>query len=158
MRFRGGTMNVSIVDGFSHFGQALRLYALVLLMALPLAAAGIAWESAHLEQLDIPAGWYLLIVAGVYWPIGALALSVPGAAAFFAVPLMIDKEMKRHGCVTGVLGGHAAQLPALPLSDPGPDGRVRHDGERVYLLLPFTLPLFPAGQVWPGSRRSSRTS
>ena len=146
-RFRGGAMeHCSIVDGFGHFRQAIRLYGLVLLMGLPLAAAGIVWMGSSVEPLDVAGGWTWMVI-GTYWPIAALAMCVPCAAAFFAVPLMIDREMSAMDALRASWALTRCNYPRylfLTLVLMVASGMMGHV---LVFFLPLTLPLFPAGQV-----------
>jgi len=83
------------VSGFQFFGRALALYAAVLLIGLPggiLATVGSAMlivappEGSAARNILMLSSWLFWLAAG---PVMAL----PGAAAFFAMPLIIDRDM-----------------------------------------------------------------
>ena len=142
-RFRGGTMeHCSVVDGFAHFREAWRLYGMVFLIGLPLAALAIAVVGASVEP-----GPPLLMIIGVYWPLSALAMSLPGAAAFFAVPLIVDREMTAVDALRASWAVTRRRYLRYLLLTIGLVVESGMAGNVLVFFLPVTLPMLPAGQV-----------
>ncbi len=145
-RFRGEEITAATVfEGFRHFGQALVLYLLMAVIAFP--AVGLAQFAliVILEGSDSPLGLCLsltFLAGGLL-----LGLALPGAAAFYAMPLIVDRSMsaweavKASWAVTGrsYLSHLGMQLSLSLLSTIGL--------LVCTILVLLSMPMLPAAQV-----------
>jgi len=146
--FRGEKVEAGTVfEGFRHFWPAFALYLVMSLLAMPVAALGLlavaittlVTDSAtpFLGQLGV------LSLSFGFW----LGLALPGAVAFYAMPLIVDRDMGTWEAVKASWAVTRADF-------------LSHVGMQVSLSLisgvgllacfifwPFSLPLLPAGQV-----------
>lgn len=95
-RFRGEAPHPhSVMEGFSHFASVLGLYVLVILIALPFGLVLLVGAAGVIIALPDDAEFYVVLptVTLLVWLIVSLAIALPGAAAFFSVPLIIDRKL-----------------------------------------------------------------
>ncbi len=95
-RFRGEKLESSdFTSGFKFFGRALGLYAVIFLIGLPAGVLAVAGAAVVITMLpeDSAARSVLMLTSWLFWLVASLVMSLPGAAAFFAMPLMIDRDM-----------------------------------------------------------------
>ncbi len=138
----GGT----IFQGFRHFWQACALYAMMALIAFPAAAVTVLALVIGAVVAEAPVlvgstgllGFWLGFCAG-----GVL----PGAAAFYAMPLIVDRQMSAWEAVkaswavtrTDLLSYVGMQLSFSLISSIGLLAG--------FIFWPLSLPILPAGQV-----------
>lgn len=91
-RFRGEAIaGATVFEGFHHFGQVLLLYLLMLLLALPvgLVAAAALLGAGVLSETPAIVQWF----GTGFWLGFTVGTVLPLAVAFYAVPLIVDREM-----------------------------------------------------------------
>lgn len=83
------------VKGFQHFKSTLGLYLLLLLIGLPFGLVTTVAIALLVTALPEESGAQILLglVSILFWLAVSLGASLPGAAAFFAVPLIVDRDM-----------------------------------------------------------------
>lgn len=144
-RFRGEAIGgASVFEGFHHFGQVLLLYLLMALIALPVGLVALAAliVGAHLSGSSGATGAGSL----VFWLGFTVGLALPLAIAFYAVPLIVDRDMSAVDDL-GLVGGDEGRFRLLPgmaitLS------LLQMSGVALcWFGLMFTMPLLPAAQV-----------
>ncbi len=95
-RFEGEAQQpIGVLGGFRYFSRALGLYALLLLIALPMGFVLLLAAAGVIIALPDDAEFYVVLptVTLLLWLAVPLAIALPGAAGFFAVPLMIDRDL-----------------------------------------------------------------
>lgn len=95
-RFQGEAQEpAGVLEGFRYFSRALGLYALLLLIALPIGFVLLVGAAGVIIALPDDAEFYVVLptVTLLLWLLVPLAVALPGAAGFFAVPLMIDRDL-----------------------------------------------------------------
>lgn len=95
-RFRGEVQeNLGVVAGFRYFGRALGLYLVLFVIGLPLGVVAMLGLVALLivfqarpevQLLSLLSTWF-------FWIVVSLGMALPGAAAFFAMPLIVERDM-----------------------------------------------------------------
>ncbi|MGI5818290.1 MAG: GYF domain-containing protein [Armatimonadota bacterium] len=83
------------LDGFRYFGRTLALYVLLLLMALPIGVALVVGVAVLIVAIPDNAGFAidLTVMTLLFWLAGTLTIAPPVAVGFFAVPLMVDRDL-----------------------------------------------------------------
>jgi hypothetical protein len=149
-RFRGEKVNAGdITRGFHHFGRAFGLYVTIFIiglaggfitlvgMVIVMIATG---ASADADALGTVSAWF-------FWLAVSIAMAVPAAAAFFAVPLILDRDigvveaLRQSWAVTrrAYLSYLGMTVVLSLLSALG--------GVLCWVGVVITLPLLPAAQV-----------
>jgi len=145
-RFRGEAISGStIFEGFQHFLQTLFLYLLMALLALP--AGVVALVAMVIISLVTESSLGMQAGGIVFWLGFSVGLALPLAVAFYAVPLMVDREMSAMEAVAASWAVTKEQFAsylgmALALSLLAMSGVVL-----CWFGLIITVPLLPAAQV-----------
>ena len=149
-RFRGEQLEPNdVLAGFRYFARALGLYILLLMIALPVAILLLIAVVMAILAIpdDVEFYVFLPIFSVLIWLAVALTLALPGAVAFFAVPLMIERDLP----VGEALKRSWAVTATRPLSFFALSASLALVSTAGWLLcwigVIFTLPLMPVAQV-----------
>ncbi len=149
-RFRGEKLGSSdFTSGFHFFGRALGLYAVIFLIGLPGAVIAVFGAAVLLTMLpeDSAARSVLMLTSWLFWLVASLVMSLPGAAAFFAMPLMVDRDMGAMEALRAsweVTRRHYFSYLGMTLVLSLLSGL---GGAVCWIGLVFTLPILPVAQV-----------
>jgi len=148
-RFRGEKFKSGdFIKGFQFFGRAMGLYVVIFLIGLPFLVASIVAYALFIAAVqDSEVGTALAFSAPLIAMVVNLAMALPVAVAFFAMPLMIDRDM---GAMEALKASWAVTSRdfisylgmAIVLSLVAGAG-----GLLCTLGVVFTLPILPAAQV-----------
>lgn len=145
--FRGEKVEAgTIFEGFHHFWRAFALYLVMSLLALPVAALVLLALVIVAVAADAPVFLGQTGILG-FWLGFALGLVLPGAIAFYAMPLIVDRDLGAWEAVkaswavtkTDFLSYVGMQLSFSAVSILGLLA--------CFIFWPFSLPMLPAGQV-----------
>jgi uncharacterized membrane protein len=149
-RFRGEKLESGdFIRGFQFFGRALGLYLVLFLIGLPFGLLAILGVALGIVAVGGEPGAQTVLgmFTTLLWLAVGLSMAFPGAAGFFAMPLMLDRD-------TGAMEALAASWAVTK------GNYLSYLGMTIVLMLlsgagallcwvgvVLTLPLLPAAQV-----------
>lgn len=95
-RFRGEKLESGdFIRGFQFFGRALGLYLVLFLIGLPFGLLAILGVALGIVAVGGEPGAQTVLgmFTTLLWLAVGLSMAFPGAAGFFAMPLMLDRDM-----------------------------------------------------------------
>lgn len=149
-RFRGeGPHPYSVMEGFGHFGRVVGLYLLILLVAIPFGVVFTSGAALAIVALPDDAGPHIVlpVTTALVWLAVSLALALPSAVAFFAVPLIIDRGL---GPIEALGQSWAVTQQSFASYFAMTTALLLVSGLGLFLCwigLLFTMPLLPLAQV-----------